>query len=76
MRTVFELSWPQDYAGRERAGEPEYPHLWPAGYLPSLPGSSVHICDELVWEPVDRERLRVQASALLNAVRENQPRQL
>ena len=50
--------------GREQAGDPEHLFVYPGGYFPQS-RTSAHLCDELSWEPVDRDRLRIQAIALL-----------
>jgi hypothetical protein len=52
--------------GREQESDPEHLFIYPDGYFPQL-RTHAHICDELSWEPVDRDRLRDQATALLNA---------
>ncbi|MCY1137080.1 hypothetical protein OWR29_03655 [Actinoplanes sp. Pm04-4] len=55
--------------GREHAGGPEYLVVWPSGYFPELKVGA-DISGELHWEPVDRNRLHNQATALLTAAQE------
>ena len=51
---------------RERTGDPESLVLVPDGWFPET-GIGAHVCDPLEYEPMDRDRVRAQAAALLDA---------
>jgi hypothetical protein len=58
--------------GRQQEGDPEHLLIYPVGYFPRSQ-TYAHICDELSWEPVDRDHLRIQAAALLDAAQTSGP---